>query len=321
MTAPPVLVTQQTREAATEWALRLEQDAALTAAEAEALAQWLDGSPDRHLVLARRREMLADPAFRRALERAASPARGLHWTRPAFSAAGLAAAAAALIAAAALVLAPGETLPAPEAASHVTTLAETRLITLEDGTTVQMNADTRLTVTYTHDQRHVTLVQGEAAFDVPSDPERPFLVSAPGFDVRVVGTRFNVNTTGAGARVDVHQGQVDVAGHGHQARLSAGAAALIRRGPSGWSLTETAASEVDWRDGWVELDNASLLFLLENLNRYSDRPYRAAPGARTLSVTGRFRVNDPARTLELVSQFFGLNVSDQGDHYTVAAEP
>lgn len=77
---------------------------------------------------------------------------------------------------------------------HVIPKGERSLITLEDGTQVWINADSKLE--YSHDflngpTRDVYL-QGEAYFDVTPDKARPFIVHVGGVEIKVLGTAFNV---------------------------------------------------------------------------------------------------------------------------------
>lgn len=67
-------------------------------------------------------------------------------------------------------------------------------LTLEDGTEIWLNADSRLEypVIFARDSRKVNLIAGEALFDVAKDSDRPFTVSTYASDIVVTGTRFNV---------------------------------------------------------------------------------------------------------------------------------
>ena len=67
------------------------------------------------------------------------------------------------------------------------------IITLDDGTKVWMNAETRLKypVTFVGEKREVIL-EGEAFFDVVKN-EKPFIVKTSFGDVRVLGTSFGIN--------------------------------------------------------------------------------------------------------------------------------
>ena len=66
-------------------------------------------------------------------------------------------------------------------------------VTLSDGTTVWLNSGTTLEypAVFARGERRVK-VTGEAMFDVKSDPQHPFVVETFACDVRVLGTKFNV---------------------------------------------------------------------------------------------------------------------------------
>lgn len=66
-------------------------------------------------------------------------------------------------------------------------------LTLPDGTLVWLNSASTITfpVAFNGHNRKVTIV-GEAYFDVAKDPAKPFIVSAAGEMVEVLGTRFNI---------------------------------------------------------------------------------------------------------------------------------
>ena len=66
-------------------------------------------------------------------------------------------------------------------------------LTLQDGTSVWLNAQTTITypTRFAGNERKV-FIDGEALFDVAKDKERPFLVSSQGIQMRVLGTRFNL---------------------------------------------------------------------------------------------------------------------------------
>lgn len=66
-------------------------------------------------------------------------------------------------------------------------------LTLQDGTEVWLNSQTKLTypALFTGKERRVT-VEGEAFFDVAKNPDKPFIVSSQGVEMKVLGTKFNV---------------------------------------------------------------------------------------------------------------------------------
>lgn len=68
-------------------------------------------------------------------------------------------------------------------------------ITLSEGTKVWLNSGSKLTypVAFNGDKREVHLV-GEAIFDVMHDSEKPFYVLTNDYDIKVLGTVFNVSS-------------------------------------------------------------------------------------------------------------------------------
>ncbi|MCL3781919.1 DUF4974 domain-containing protein [Prolixibacteraceae bacterium JC049] len=65
-------------------------------------------------------------------------------------------------------------------------------VTLEDGTTVWLNADSKLEVLRMNDEERLLSLTGEAFFDVETDKSRPFYIKLHDYDVQVLGTSFNI---------------------------------------------------------------------------------------------------------------------------------
>jgi transmembrane sensor len=80
-----------------------------------------------------------------------------------------------------------------------------------DGTVVNLNRESELQVRLGARERHVTLVRGEAHFEVKPDPARPFVVTAGAVSVRAVGTIFAVRLGSESIEVLVEEGRVAVA--------------------------------------------------------------------------------------------------------------
>ncbi len=87
---------------------------------------------------------------------------------------------------------------------------ERRGVTLEDGSSVQIDPQTRLRIRFEEHTRIVNLESGRALFRVAKDPDRPFLVRAGATVVRAVGTQFGVEQTRDGIVVTVAEGKVAV---------------------------------------------------------------------------------------------------------------
>lgn len=113
------------------------------------------------------------------------------------------------------------TSPEPDAAStaaeefgvqqFVTGPSEQATVVLTDGTVVRLSADSRLEVPDDADGREVSLV-GRGYFAVTHDPSRPFRVRTASGDVRVLGTRFSLDTSLEDLRLVVVEGSVALDG-------------------------------------------------------------------------------------------------------------
>jgi transmembrane sensor len=81
---------------------------------------------------------------------------------------------------------------------------------LPDGTSVELKVGAEIAVAFTDALRRVTLLRGEAHFQVAKNERWPFAVDAGGVQVRAVGTAFSVQREAATVEVVVTEGRVAV---------------------------------------------------------------------------------------------------------------
>src|ERR1700675_2116457 len=91
-----------------------------------------------------------------------------------------------------------------------TAIGEQAAVALPDGSSFDLNTNSRIWVDYSQRQRVIRLERGEAFFKVAHDTQRPFWVRAGDYWVRAVGTAFNVYLSPTGAEVTVREGTVKV---------------------------------------------------------------------------------------------------------------
>lgn len=81
----------------------------------------------------------------------------------------------------------------PLKGDHVTGIAETRVITLPDGSRAFLNALSAINVDFTPERRLIELVEGQAYFEVAGGRVQPFEVRVGAVTVTALGTAFDAN--------------------------------------------------------------------------------------------------------------------------------
>lgn len=222
-----------------------------------------------------------------------------------------------------------------------TGIGELRTLTLEDGTRVHMNADTRLIVRYGKTLRQVQLVSGEALFEVTHNPKWPFVVTVDGHRIRDLGTEFDVLSEHNLLAVTLVEGRVTVSsttgGEAPSPRPSLPAQALsvsrqaITLSP-GERLTYHADQmpQVDrpsldlvtaWERGQVVLDDTPLTEAVAQMNRYSSRRIVISPAMRSIRVSGVFEIGDSASFAAALARTYHLNESTRSGGDIVLSSP
>jgi transmembrane sensor len=190
-------------------------------------------------------------------------------------------------------------------ADHVTGVAELREIALPDGSVAYLDAGSAIAVNYGQDAREITLLSGQAFFDVVRNTGRPFKVGADKVSVVVTGTAFGVNRTAHAVSVAVQSGTVEVAlsGSGGTSRLGRGESWLYDRQTGAVSRGEVQPANVAlWRSRRLVVHDATFDDILEEIGRHM-------PGAivvrdRSLNrqmVSGVYDLSRPAEALEALA--------------------
>lgn len=304
---------------AADWLLRL-QEAPRDARTAEEFETWLARSPEHARAWAsigRSWRLIGEVAptheaawkqrtrSRRRLSRGTHPASG--WRR---RIAGIAVATACV----AFLALSAPPLMLRLQADHLTGTAESRVITLADGSTVTLGADSAIAATVGSHERSVTLLAGEAFFEVRRDVARPFTVKAGEVTVEVLGTAFDVQLTASTATVQLEHGSVDVGysreGTSGNAHLAPGEMMRVDRQTGEMSRNPIAKDDIAaWRNGYLFVSDATIGFVAEQLQRY--HPAWISVPDRDLAarrVTGLYDLRDPDRALRALVEPYGGRV-------------
>ena len=203
---------------------------------------------------------------------------------------------------------------------YETAIGERDVITLPDGSFVNLNTDTEVLVDYTEQERRIDLAKGEAFFKVEKDPSRPFFVEVEGRAVQAIGTAFNVKYLESDrVEVTVTEGVVKLS----SVESMAGAPAkqietTINHGQSlsvepAKAPTVRPISQQDiyrklaWRQGMIVFDNDRLEDVLRELTRYNDVEFVITDAAlKDVLVGGYFEVGDIDALLAALRENFDI---------------
>ncbi len=292
---------------AAEWFVRLRADDC-AATERQAFEQWLAEDEGN------RREY---EAVRRLWDELDGLAASFRETVPAAAVRGKSPIQQAWAVAAMVVLALGGLLffLLHEPGVYRTAKGEQQSVRLADGTIVHLNSDTALQVA--DSVRAVSLRQGEALFEVYSDPARPFHVNTGAGVVRVLGTRFNVRSHAEYVRVAVLEGRVEVESPRGEIRLlSAGHATAWAVGGAFTVPVESFdhRTVLAWREGKMVFDATPLSDVVEEFNRYSTSPLRLSDsGLLNMTLSGTFRIANREEFPRLLERMLPIKVRQADD--------
>ncbi|MBN8938112.1 MAG: FecR family protein [Rhizobiales bacterium] len=303
MTARETTRTRQRRHRqAADWFLRNQEPGGK--ADATAFQAWLDGDPaNRTAYQAAERMMgeargaiLADPGLRDfAMEPGGAKARPVILSMLAIGLAG-----------GLFLLADG---PMRLKADAMSGPGEMPVITLADGSTLQLNASSAVAYDFTGATRTVTLLRGQAFFQVARDIGRPFVVTAQGGRITALGTAFDVRLGAEATDVTVTEHAVSLAASGPAVRLEEGQRAAFRPdGTIGEIQPADMLAALAWRHGQLVVDNATVAEVVAEIGRhFRGRILIAGTALAERRVSGSFAIADTDAALSFLERSLGIS--------------
>lgn len=153
-------------------------------------------------------------------------------------------------------------------------------IQLADGTVVNINSESKLKYpNQFNDSIREVWLTGEAYFSVAHNPQKPFIVHSNGFDTRVLGTEFNVNTYNDEKQntVTLVNGSVKLISKADSKMLKPGYQFSIKKGED---FKSSEINKIDvalytaWKDGILFFDNITLEQLMIRISRWYNFEYQ-----------------------------------------------
>lgn len=231
------------------------------------------------------------------------------------------------------------------ASLYKTNIGEQKIVSLPDGSRLNLNTSSKVLVEHSDSSRKVILERGEVYFDVVADPSRPFQVVVGDKAVTVLGTEFNVDRRGDGFELSVTEGAVALRGVGQelqqgvlqpvlqnepfpldssgQHKLIAGVAvrySAVDGSLMAYQLSEDESS-FSWRAGILHFSGEGLSEVVLELNRYSAKRIIIADKAvMDIPVFASIKLGDMTTALLLLEGALSLQVDHQFDKVIISGK-
>jgi len=202
---------------------------------------------------------------------------------------------------------------------------EIKLITLSDGTTVCLNAGSRLSYPdkFKQNTREVTLT-GEAFFKVTHNSSNPFVIYSGKIKTTVLGTSFNVKAYNEdkAIKVTVVSGKVGVLATkaNHPAVLLTPNMQLVYTKTSETLATqkiEDASAVISWQQGKLQYHNTPLSDVLADVQRKYNVVIKADKNLLNCTLYADFNNMPLQKVLKLIEALVNARFKTEGSAYTL----
>lgn len=202
-------------------------------------------------------------------------------------------------------------------ADVVSGVSEMPVVTLSDGSTLQLNASSAIAYDYTATQRTIRLLRGQAFFQVAKDQHRPFVVEADKARVTALGTAFDVRLAYEKTDVTVTEStvllQADDGDHDGVQVTEGQQAVLDHKSGKADVRSVDGQTALVWRHGQLAVDNAPLSFIVEEMNRhFAGKIMLVGKDLSNRPVSGTVAVADTQAALSFIEQVLRLKVTRIG---------
>ena len=192
---------------------------------------------------------------------------------------------------------------------------------LADGTQIYVNAGTKVIYPSVFDGKYREIyVNGEIFIDVKENPEHPFIVKTPKFDIRVTGTAFNVNAYKSmeEAEVVLLRGSICVKGsNGEETSVKPDELLKLSRGVAQDKCKVDATAYTAWMQGRFPLQGRTMQNIMQRLARYYGCEISFDKSVEKLSLQGTIDMSVPLdRILERIAKVYPIEITDTvGGYY------
>ncbi len=197
-----------------------------------------------------------------------------------------------------------------------------KTVKLPDGSTVTLNACTRLTIPnkFTGKERRIQL-DGEAYFSVVPDINMPFIVETSDMNVQVLGTSFNVKAYSEDDQysICVESGKVQLNLENANIRLTADEQVIVDKNNGDFMKQEEPVTRVlSWRNNGLYFNRTPLRSVLHELYRiYGQRVELSADVDGSIQIFGGHDNKSFESILNSICYATGLNYKKENDRLVI----
>lgn len=229
---------------------------------------------------------------------------------------------------------------------YTTNIGEYSTNTLNDGSVLWLNSNSKVEVIYTTEKRIIKLLAGEAHFKVASQANRPFEVYVGHRMVKAVGTEFSVYRLKDKIEVIVTEGRVDLAvvdstlliapddmssasivKIDDQENLNTNAITVLGSLTAGQSIAIPVSSQqealpiedlepgdlarkLSWLDGRLVFAGESLEEVVAEVSRHTPIVIEVAdPKLKKLRIGGQFKAGETDALFDVLESGFGIEIN------------
>lgn len=194
---------------------------------------------------------------------------------------------------------------------------------LPDGTTVWLNADSRLEIGKDYNQQQRTVyLQGEAYFKVAKNKTVPFIVHVGSTSIEALGTAFNVRqyeSDGQLLTTRLDEGSIRVSNAGRQQVLLPGQAVQVDLQQGSFELQQHSRQpEGQWKDGYFTFEQTPLPEIMADLARWYNFTYTLSPAYEKKVLSGKISKKEPFAEVLRILRFAGINYTVDKDRLLLA---
>jgi ferric-dicitrate binding protein FerR (iron transport regulator) len=198
---------------------------------------------------------------------------------------------------------------------------ETQVVTLDDGTKVHLNADSKLAVFEKFNEKNRLLkLEGEAYFEVTKNRKLPFIIQTGEVTTEVTGTAFNLSSypKNNSVHLTVTEGSVDFKTANQKVSVNANTAAVFDRKDQKIEQTPfNADNALAWMEGRLVIKNMTMEEGLAALERRFDVQFIDNSGRTSFEI----KVNKDESldtVLESLKDILMVDIQKEGNVITLS---